>query len=109
MKNTLTFGGVYDTIHEKLPWCGDGNLSRIQKLKKKFYEKPIRNDMTFDEIRVLAEAYGCVVRPGGKHMRVVCPENGAIVPIPRHGKTVEEAYIKQLRDLFDSIGDIVEA
>ena len=42
-------------------------------------------------------------------MRVVCPENGAIVPIPRHGKTVEEAYIKQLRDLFDSIGDIVEA
>ena len=83
-------------------------MSKREKLKRKFYEKPIRNDMTFDEIEVLAKAYGCVIKPGGKHMRVVYPPNGTVIPIPRHGKTVEEAYIKQLRDLFDLIGDFVE-
>lgn len=83
-------------------------MSQLQKLRDKFYSKPIRNDITFSEVETLASAYGCKVMPGGKHLRVVHIESGRIVPIPRHGKTVEEAYIKQLKDLFDLIGDIKE-
>lgn len=41
-------------------------------------------------------------------MRVVHVPSGSIVPIPRHGKCVGEAYIKQLKDLFDRVGLIGE-
>lgn len=81
-------------------------LSQLEKLKKKFFSKPIRNDMTFAEIEKLAKAYGCKVGGGGKHpFHVAHLETGTVIPIPTHGKTVEEAYIKQLRDLFEKIGD----
>ena len=60
--------------------------------------------MTFDEISKLASAYGCSVNPGGKHMHIVHVASGTVIPIPRHGNTVDEAYIKQLKDLFNRIG-----
>ena len=78
-------------------------MSRIQKLKDKFYEKPIRNDLTFDEIETLAKHYGCIVRAGGNHMQIVYRPLNRIIPSPRHGKTVKEGYIKQLKELFDLI------
>ena len=57
--------------------------------------------MTFDEIFVLAKEYGCIVEPGGKHsVKIV----HTVIPIPRHGDTIREVYIKQLRVLFDQIG-----
>lgn len=81
-------------------------MSQIEKLKEKFYSKPIRNDMTFDEIIKLAKAYGCIVDGGGKHpIHIVHPATGTVIPIPRHGNTVKEAYIKQLRTLFEAIGE----
>lgn len=83
-------------------------MSQLEKLREKFYSKPVRNDITFSEVETLASAYGCKVMPGSKHLRVVHKESGRIVPIPRHGKTVGEAYIRQLKDLFDLIGDIKE-
>ena len=105
----LTLGGTYDIIQAYLKPMGWQQLSRLRKLQQKFYGKPIRNDMTFEEIEVLARAYGCIVRSGGKHsLHIVHKDSGTVIPIPRHGKTVDEAYIKQLRDLFDSIGDISE-
>lgn len=79
-------------------------MSQLKKLIDKFYSKPIRNDITFSEVEKLASAYGCKVMSGGKHLRIVHPESGRIIPIPRHGKTVEEAYIKQLKELFNYIG-----
>ncbi len=36
-------------------------------------------------------------------MKVVHPPSGTVIPIPRHGKAVKEAYIKQLKNLFDQI------
>lgn len=83
-------------------------MSQIKKLQKKFFSKPIRNDMTFDEIVTLASAYGCTIKQGGNHTCIVHMESGRLIPIPRHGKCVKEAYIKQLRDLFEEIGDIKE-
>lgn len=79
-------------------------MSTIEKLKKKFYEKPVRNDMTMDEVIRLSRAYGCEVLTGGNHqIRILHRELGRIIPIPQHSKTVKEAYIIELRALFDEI------
>lgn len=78
-------------------------MSRIQKLKEKFYEKPIRNDLTFDEVVTLAQSYGCIIIPGGNHIKIAYKPLGRVIPIPRHGKTVQEVYIRQLKILFDLI------
>lgn len=80
-------------------------MSKIEKLKDKFFSKPIRNDMTFDEIEKIAASYGCIVRKkGGRHpFHVVYPQLGRVIPIPTHSNVVGEAYIKQLRELFEEI------
>ena len=83
-------------------------MSQLQKLLDRFNSKPIRNDITFAEVETLASAYGCRVMSGGNHMKVVHPPSGTVIPIPRHGKTVGEAYIKQLKRLFEEIGSIQE-
>lgn len=78
-------------------------MSTIEKRLKKFYRKPIPNDITFEEVATLAEYFGCTVVGGGNHMKVIYQPFGSVIPIPRHGKTVKEAYIKQLKLLFDKI------
>lgn len=79
-------------------------MSQMEKLKRKFYSKPIRNDMTYDEIIRLAEYYGCKVMSGGKHpIKIIDVESGRLIPIPRHGKYVKEAYIIELHELFEEI------
>lgn len=74
-----------------------------EKLLKKFYRKPVPNDITFQEVCTIASHFGCVVRTGGTHVKIAYKPLGAIVPIPRHGNCVEEAYICQLKSLFDRI------
>ena len=82
-------------------------MSTIEKLKNKFYEKPVRNDLTIDEVVRLAKAYGCVIYTGGNHqIRIVHKESGRVIPLPRHGKSVKEAYVLELRELFDEIDSI---
>jgi UDP-N-acetylglucosamine pyrophosphorylase len=78
-------------------------LSKIDKLLKKFYEKPIPNDITFDEAMRIMKHFGCIIENGGNHTKVVCKQPPRVIPIPRHGKNVEEAYIKQLKELLDLI------
>ena len=79
-------------------------MTKIDKLKEKLYSKPIRNDMTYQEIVTLARYYGCRVESGGKQpISVSYPSLGRVIPIPRHGSCVKEAYIKQLKILFDEI------
>ena len=79
-------------------------MSTIEKRLKKFYRKPIPNDITFEEIEVIAKYYGCQVSTGGNHSKkIVHVPSGTVIPIPIHGKNVKEAYIKQLKDLFDLI------
>lgn len=52
----------------------------------------------------LANAFGCRVVSGGKHSKkVVDVPSGTVIPIPMHGKYVQEAYIKELKDLFAEI------
>ena len=79
-------------------------MSTIEKLKKKFNEKPTRNDITIDEVIRLAKAYGCTVITGGNHqIRIVHKETGTVIPIPCHGKTIKEAYVCELKELFSEI------
>lgn len=78
-------------------------MSTIEKRLKKFYRKPIPNDITFDEVQTLAEYFGCIVVGGGNHMKVVHKASGTVISVPRHGKTVKEIYIKELKKLFDRI------
>lgn len=79
-------------------------MSTLEKLKEKFNEKPIPNDISFDEIERLARAYGCKVISGGKHSKKIADvSSGTVIPIPMHGKYVQEAYIKELKDLFAEI------
>lgn len=45
-------------------------MSQIDKLVKKFYEKPVRNDITYDELEKIAAHYGCSIKVGGKHKKL---------------------------------------
>lgn len=72
-------------------------MSTLEKLKAKFNEKPIPNNISFDEVERLAKSYGCTVVSGEKHSKkVVDVPSGTVIPIPMHGKYVQEAYIKEL-------------
>ena len=88
-----------------IPLVGEGDcMSTIEKLKKKFYEKPARNDLTIEEVVRLAKAYGCTIVTGENHqIRIVYKPTGTVIPLPCHGKTVKEAYIMELKDLFSEI------
>lgn len=80
-------------------------MSKIEKAIDKFYRKPIPNDITYDEMKRVAEYFGCIVdSKGGRHpFRVVYPKYGTVIPIPVHGKNVKEVYIKELKKLFERI------
>ena len=79
-------------------------MSTLEKLKEKFKQKPIPSNISFDEVERLAKYYGCGVVSGGKHSKkVVDIPSGTVIPIPMHGKYVQEAYIKELKDLFAEI------
>ncbi len=79
-------------------------MSGIEKLKKKFYEKPTRNDITMREVIRLANAYGCEIFTGGNHqIRIVSRKTGRVIPIPQHGDNIKEAYIIELKEMFDEI------
>lgn len=79
-------------------------MSQIEKLIDKLYRKPIPKDMTFDEISKIARYYNCFVKTGGNHQRsIVHKESGTVIPIPDHSKHIGVAYVKQLKELFDSI------
>lgn len=79
-------------------------MTAIEKRIAKFYRKPIPNDITFSDVEVLAEYFGCEVRTGGNHSKkVVHRESGTVIPIPMHGKCIGEVYIRELKILFDTI------
>ena len=79
-------------------------MSKIDKLKQKFYKKPIPNDIRIDEAITLAKHYGCEIITGGNHqIKIVHKITGTVIPLPKHGDTIKEAYVKELKDLFNQI------
>ena len=79
-------------------------MSQLDKLLAKLYKKPIPNDIRVDEVEKVVKAFGCVVVPGGRHqMKIVHKPTGTVIPIPSHGDTVAEAYIKEIKEMLDKI------
>ena len=79
-------------------------MAKIDKLKKKFFSVPIPNNIRIEELKILAEHYGCITTSGGKHpLKIIHKESGTVIPIPGHGDTVAEVYIKQAKRLFQEI------
>ena len=79
-------------------------MSQLDKLLVKLYKKPIPNDIRVDEVEKIVKAHGCIIVPGGRHqMKIVHQKTGTVIPIPSHGDTVAEAYIKQIKDLLNKI------
>ena len=79
-------------------------MSQLDKLLAKLYKKPIPNDMRIDEIEKIVKTFGCIIVPGGRHpMKIVHRLTGTVIPIPVHGDTVAEAYIKEIKILLDRI------
>jgi len=79
-------------------------MGNFEKRYKKFTRKPIPNDITFDDVEVIARHFGCIIDSGGKHSKkVVYPPLGRVIPIPMHGKSIGEAYVKELKELFFEI------
>ncbi len=77
-------------------------MSSIDKLRKRLYSSPTPKDLTLDEILRLAKYYNCYVRTGGNHQKtIVSKATGMIVPLPQHDKEVKQAYVRQLRELFN--------
>ena len=65
-------------------------MSTIEKRLKKFYRKP--------------SYFGCEIVTGGNHsQKVVHKSSGTVIPIPMHGNCIGEAYVKELKNLFDQI------
>ncbi len=79
-------------------------MAQIDKYLEKLYKKPVPNDMRVAEIEKIVRAFGCIVVSGGRHqMKIVHKPTGTVIPIPSHGDTVAEAYIKEIKKLIDRI------
>ena len=81
-------------------------MSQIDKLLKKLYRVPIPNDMRLDEIKKIVTAYGCEFTTGGNHQyRIVYKGKDVrrVIPLPCHGDTVAEIYVKEIKSLIDQI------
>lgn len=79
-------------------------MARIEKLLEKLYKMPVPNDIRISELEKIARHYGCDVISGGKHpIKIVYKPLGTVIPIPVHGDTVKEAYIKEFKSLLAQI------
>ena len=79
-------------------------MSKVDKLLLELYKKPVPNDIRIDEVKKIVTHYGCETTPGGKHqLKIVHAPTGTIIPIPCHGDTVAEVYIKEIKKLLDKI------
>lgn len=80
-------------------------MSQIDKLKEKFFKTPIPTDITIMDVKKLFEHYGCIFKDkGGSHpYKVIHKDSGTVIPIPLHGKHIQDVYVKQLKDLLESI------
>ena len=80
-------------------------MSSIEKLRDRFYSRPTKKDITTEEVKRLADYYGCEIRTGGNHqISIVNRKTGAIVPLPQHGKEIDRTYVRELQKLFGEEG-----
>ena len=93
----------YDTIYNTKTYYGSECLSTIKKLYNKFKQRPIRNDIEFDEVIKLLTHFGFEVKDGSNHICFTYIELGILIPIPRHNKSIDDVYIKQIIQTLDEV------
>ena len=83
-------------------------MSTLQKAIDKFFRIPIPNDITYDEFFLIAKHFGFerVTGNGGHGVAIRHTQTHKKIPIPIHGNTVKEAYIKQLKDAVAEIDEL---
>ena len=86
-----------------LPTTRGNIVGKIDKLCEKFFRKPIPNDITFNEVKTLFTHFGCDIIQGGRHPKVVHKASGTVISVSRHGDSVKEYCVKQLRDLLEML------
>ena len=72
-------------------------MSQKDKLIEKIISKPIRSDITFEELYIVALHFGFEIKNGGSHIILKHPPARPI-PISIHGKyskAVGKEYLKQ--------------
>lgn len=78
-------------------------MSKNEKLINKFLEKPVRTDITIDEVRTIAAIIGAELLAGGRHsVHFVHKPSGTVIPIPIHGKAIGAAYIRQIATVIEN-------
>lgn len=78
-------------------------MSKSEKIINRFLEKPVRTDITVEEVKAVAGVIGAVIETGGKHsVHFIHEKSGTVIPIPTHGKTVGAAYIRQIAKVIES-------
>ncbi len=77
-------------------------MSSFEKALRKFNRVPIPKDITFNEVVTIAEHLGCEIRYK-RHPQVVHRISGTVIPVPHHNQPIKEAYVEQLKVLFNSI------
>ena len=78
-------------------------MSKNEKLLSKFLERPIRTDITLDEVKKLAKIIGAEILIGGRHsVHFVDRKSNTVIPIPVHGNTVGAAYINQIAKVLEN-------
>ena len=87
-------------------------MTSFNKSRARIFQEPIHNDITQDQLIVLAEQYGCIIKTGGNHQKriVYIPPDGSpvqrkVIPVPSHGKSVPEIVIKEFKQLIIEIED----
>lgn len=82
-------------------------MSQEEKALKKFFRIPTPNDITIDELKYVVESYGMEMEMGkGKHgVKVRYRPKNIKIPIPIHGKTIQEVYIKQIKNAINEIDE----
>lgn len=93
------------TLYTVRRWCG---ISSIEKLREKFYKKPIAKDLTFNDAKRLLEYYGCIFTDssGGSHFAVKHSGVRGTLTLPRHAQQNLKRY--NVRDITKFIDEINE-
>lgn len=81
-------------------------MSQFDKAWEKFNRVPIPKDITFEDIKYIAEHFGFEIVHDGKHgIKVRYRPLNIKIPIPIHGKTIGVAYIAEIKKAINRISD----
>lgn len=80
-------------------------MSKKVKLREKFFENPIRDDITFEEVKTILFQYGfSIARSNGSH-NIFVHESGFELPpiVTVSGRYIKKAYVNVIRDAINRV------